>query len=158
MTVIVGDIVEARGSNPKKHKKAVKKCSKIKPGLYIFILGLAQALFLSTTWLLFCVFLSYCPAPRQCHRRSLSFTAPLADFPSPSKWYHFNGMFCSKKVPFDFLGALSLSKSQKDHFPCKTNLWKMTPLLRTGQNLLDVSAEWQWRLVTLSKRGFRVRW
>ena len=31
MTVIVGDIVEARGSNPKKHKKGVEKCSKIKP-------------------------------------------------------------------------------------------------------------------------------
>ena len=33
-------------------------------------------------------------------RRSLPFTAPLADFPSISKWYHFNGMFCSKKDPF----------------------------------------------------------
>ena len=39
-------------------------------------------------------------------RRSLPFTAPLADFPSLSKWYHFNGMFCSKKDPFDFLGFL----------------------------------------------------
>ena len=54
----------------------------------------------------FLCFLGDCPAPRQCHRRSLSFTAPLADFPSLSKWYHFNGMFCSKKDPFDFLGFL----------------------------------------------------
>ena len=30
MTVIVGDIVEARGSNPKKHKKVVKKVVKNK--------------------------------------------------------------------------------------------------------------------------------
>ena len=51
------------------------------------------------------------------------------------------GMFCSKKDPF----------------PRKTNLWKMTPLLRTCQNPLVVSAEWQRRLVTLSKHGFRVR-
>ena len=35
MTVIVGDIVEARGSNPKKHKKALKWCSKIKPDLLV---------------------------------------------------------------------------------------------------------------------------
>ena len=100
------------------------------------------------------------PAPRQCHRRSLPFTAPLADFPSLSKWYHFNGMFCSKKDPFDFLGFLrgwGRPKSQKGPFPRKTNLWKMTPLLRTGQNLLDVSDEWQQRLVILSKLGFRVR-
>ena len=34
MTVIVGDIVEARGSNPKKDKKVVKWCSKIKPGVH----------------------------------------------------------------------------------------------------------------------------
>ena len=31
MAVIFGDISEAQGSNPKKHKKVVKKCSKIKP-------------------------------------------------------------------------------------------------------------------------------
>ena len=32
-------------------------------------------------------------------RQSLPFTAPLADFPSLSEWYHFNGMFCTKNKP-----------------------------------------------------------
>ena len=91
----------------------------------------------------------------RCHSRIRS-----QIFPVPRSGIILTVCFVRKRILFDFLGFLRCwerPKSQKGPFPRKTNPWKMTPLLRTGQNPLDVSAEWQRCLVTLSKHGFRVR-
>ena len=109
---------------------------------------------------LFVLFWCYCPAPRQCHGRSLSFTAPLEDYPIPVKWYHYNSMLCSKKGQFWLFGLFERLRAQKGKrtlFLAKQTYEKWhAPLLQTGQNPLDVYCEWQRRHVKLSKRRFRV--
>ena len=88
------------------------------------------------------------PAPRQCHRQSLPFTAPLADFPSLSKWYHFNGMFCSKRTLLTFWA-----------------FWRSQPLKNPKRSFYEQNISLKWyhfkrlgKYVSCAVNGSDCRW